>query len=541
MTSRLIQTFLFSAFVLQAFSSFSQKTSRKKPSTLQERRKAEQKAYEKRWAGNDSIYIRFLHLQSKDSVSLFTANGWYKSPMVPRKSEALKGYELIIPAQQSLDRVLTISAFDHEITNPLDFKYPKKFRNGQPLPDFSAQSGVLDGVYINDTTQYDFATENVQLLDSVYKTQESFRNQNLQPWITGLLQPFYFGQTEVTNAEYRRFVDWVRDSIARNMIYDSLKDDGQAVSWLNISKKELAALDISKRAENLKKYGLNHRKKVIYDDEIIIPLLNSMYYPQPERFYKRRMINTQKLVYKGSSGKETAVYPDTAAWLEGVNSPFDPMLDMYFWHVAYDRYPVLGLTYEQAQAYCEWYQHQMNETLENEGWYAEVIIPDLFEYEMAAKYDLAALGKDQLKNLPNAAYQLYKRPLDGSEHVFLSDVSAYELRSLEFTPGEAKLSQGAWKYNNWFRANGSYPIHFLNGNVSEFCRTPVTPEMISHYQLDPTENKVNGVLVIGSNFREDVIDLTGNQKNALFYKRIVPKTKSSPVHGFRTVIRLTKI
>ena len=37
------------------------------------------------------------------------------------------------------------------------------------------------------------------------------------------VQAFYMDQTEISNNEYRQFVDWVRDSIARDKIYFGLR------------------------------------------------------------------------------------------------------------------------------------------------------------------------------------------------------------------------------------------------------------------------------------------------------------------------------
>ena len=47
------------------------------------------------------------------------------------------------------------------------------------------------------------------------------------------VQAFYMDQTEISNNEYRQFVEWVRDSIAREKIYFGLEDDEEASRYIN--------------------------------------------------------------------------------------------------------------------------------------------------------------------------------------------------------------------------------------------------------------------------------------------------------------------
>lgn len=122
------------------------------------------------------------------------------------------------------------------------------------------------------------------------------------------VQAFYMDQTEITNNEYRQFVEWVRDSIAREKIYAGVENDEDAMEYINyqdrfFSEAELAFVDFdpSDRAGNRTIFSLNWDREFDYNDydnEEIMPLLADMYYPQPERYYKRREIDTRKLNFK---------------------------------------------------------------------------------------------------------------------------------------------------------------------------------------------------------------------------------------------------
>ncbi len=58
---------------------------------------------------------------------------------------------------------------------------------------------------------------------------------------------------------------------------------------------------------------------------------------------------------KANEHPSISVYPDTLVWkLDFSYSQNDPMVDAYFNHPSYDRYPVVGVNWDQATAFCNW-------------------------------------------------------------------------------------------------------------------------------------------------------------------------------------------
>ena len=200
---------------------------------------------------------------------------------------------------------------------------------------------------------------------------------------------FYMDNTEITNNEYRQFVYWVRDSLAHRLIGgDHLIEEGE--------------------------YGerINWRMKIKWEDEENEEILAELFLPETERFYRRKEIDTRKLNFeyywidlKTAAQRESReqgmrdrsvfikkdvinVYPDTLAWIHDyAYSYHDPLTQMYFWHPAYDDYPVVGVTWKQARAFCVWRTQLLNSYLADNGtaFVQDFRLPTESEWEYAAR------------------------------------------------------------------------------------------------------------------------------------------------------------
>ena len=53
--------------------------------------------------------------------------------------------------------------------------------------------------------------------------------------------------------------------------------------------------------------------------------------------------------------EQQGVYPDTTVWIKDFAYSYnEPMHNDYFWHQAYGDYPVVGVNWKQAKAFCAW-------------------------------------------------------------------------------------------------------------------------------------------------------------------------------------------
>ena len=60
-----------------------------------------------------------------------------------------------------------------------------------------------------------------------------------------------------------------------------------------------------------------------------------------------------KSIYGTNSKEHLAILPDTLVWKEKL-AYNEPYVQFYYRHKAYKNYPVVGISYEQAVAFCKW-------------------------------------------------------------------------------------------------------------------------------------------------------------------------------------------
>ena len=230
---------------------------------------------------------------------------------------------------------------------------------------------------------------------------------------------FYMDQTEITNDEYRQFVNWVRDSIARTILGDIRPDD-------------YLIEENPKTGETYDPPKLNWKTKIDWnsEDQDVRDALEQMYLPENERFFRHKEIDTRKLVYSyywvdlhaaavdnlrerthpgQNNGRrhdrsayvhnETInVYPDTLVWITDFTYSFnDPLTEKYFSHPAYDHYPVVGVNWNQARAFCVWRTELLNNALMKRKGGA---VLSEFRLPTEAEWEWAARGGNQLNPYP---------------------------------------------------------------------------------------------------------------------------------------------
>ena len=277
------------------------------------------------------------------------------------------------------------------------------------------------------------------------------------------IQGFYMDDTEITNNEYRQFAYWIRDSLAHDIIGNFTETDAgeEFIDWT-------VELDWSDEA------------------------LDELYYPESERFQNKKEYDTRKFVYEyqwmdwkkaahdfGESPRrqfiekeKVEIYPDTLVWIRDFTYSYnEPMTRNYFWHPAFDDYPVVGITWEQANAFCYWRTKLWNTYRTG---YGEVNTED-FRLPTEHEWEYAARGGHDLAPYPWGGY--YVRNAKGcilanfkpGRGNYPEDGGLYTVKADAYFPNDYGLFNMAGNVSEWtssaFYENAYAFLHDLNPDI----------------------------------------------------------------------------
>jgi len=273
------------------------------------------------------------------------------------------------------------------------------------------------------------------------------------------IQGFFMDDTEITNNEYRQFVSWVKDSIAHTIMGDFITDDygNEFLDW---------------------SYELD------YSDET----LDEMYYEGDMMLNNKREIDTRQLNYtyqwidwkKAASNtevlrsslineEEVSIYPDTLCWIRDFSYSYnEPYTRNYFWHPSFDDYPVVGVNWKQAKAFCHWRTHLWNSF---KG--AEEPNSEEFRLPTESEWEYASRGGRDMAPYPWGGY--YIRNAKGC---LLAN----------FKPGRGNYPEDGGLYT--VKADAYFPndygLYCMAGNAAEWTESAYHPGAYSHvHDLNP--------------------------------------------------------
>ncbi|MDD3078524.1 MAG: SUMF1/EgtB/PvdO family nonheme iron enzyme [Paludibacter sp.] len=311
---------------------------------------------------------------------------------------------------------------------------------------------------------------------------------------------FWMDETEITNDEYKQFVNWVRDSIAMRWL---IMRRATGYEKLTLYKDKNEPLDMLPDLQ-LQYISLNWKAKIPWKskDDSVKAILNELYYMgdnslgykqiDPSKLtYKYEWINYDQAALPGNkynvntgaypdgasvrvdtsyiqdgvivnktierklrtrkdliSTKIVNIYPDTIMWLRDFQYAYnDPKMHMYFSHPGFADYPVVGVTWEQAQAFCEWRTQLFNSANKIGG--QDYRLPTEAEWEYAARggRDLALYpwGGNYVRDSKGCFMANFK-PMRGS---YTDDTGATTMKVASFMPNDYGLFDMAGNVAEW--------------------------------------------------------------------------------------------
>lgn len=137
--------------------------------------------------------------------------------------------------------------------------------------------------------------------------------------------------------------------------------------------------------------------------------------------YKKRFKGENSLEYQNS-------LPDTMVWelREGYNSPY---AKTYFQHPAYNNYPVVGISHQQATDYCQWRTERVKEMMEVN----EIPQPKDFFYRLPTKTEWELIANAGYSKKAKRIFYKQKKIAKKSEEKFDPNAESQTLRTFQFT------------------------------------------------------------------------------------------------------------
>lgn len=249
---------------------------------------------------------------------------------------------------------------------------------------------------------------------------------------------FWMDETEVTNAKYKQFVAWVRDSILRTRLADPAYGGDESylitedkngdpvkphINWKKpLPKKpnedELRAIESMYTTnpvtgEKLLDWRQLNYKYEIYDyttaalrknrlrpeeriydtdlqpdmDEVVMISKDTAFIDEEGRIVRQTIDRPLSGPWDFLNTYIVNVYPDTTCWVNDfTNSDNEMYLRYYYSNPAYNDYPVVGVSWEQANAFCAWRTEYLLKGLGPEAKYVQRYrLPTEAEWEYAAR------------------------------------------------------------------------------------------------------------------------------------------------------------
>jgi gliding motility-associated lipoprotein GldK len=305
----------------------------------------------------------------------------------------------------------------------------------------------------------------------------AFTARNRQVSING----FWMDATEITNNEYRQFVNWVRDSTAATLMQYGKEIDGRfQVDW--------------KRAEMIK-----------WNDKATIEKIDQLILTPDNRLFGKKEIDPAKLLYhserfnlkeaakKENEGKPRSkfidssnvkIYPDTLVWIRDFSYSYnEPMTQRYFSHPAFGNYPVVGVNWNQATVFCEWRTEIQNSALERQHKSTEsnYRLPSEAEWEYAARggrsQSMFPWGNYYLRNKKGCLLANFK-PGRGN---YPEDGAFYTARADAYWPNDFGLycmagNVAEWTSSVYYEGASSFE-HDMNPDIRYNAKESDPPRM----------------------------------------------------------------
>ena len=324
---------------------------------------------------------------------------------------------------------------------------------------------------------------------------------------------FWMDETEITNSKYKQIVFWLPDSIFSERLADpafggneeyKIEEDKEGnpitphlnwnkpIPWRNPGEDEARAIESLYRTNpitgkrELDPTQLNYRYEIfntteavkrknrldptrrIYDTDKPVPTDNPIiskdtaYINDAGEIVRETVTRALTGDYDFLNTYIVNVYPDTTCWVNDFENAYnEPYVRLYFSHPGYSEYPVVGVSWDQANAFANWRTDYLRRSIGRNGVIIEPYrLPTEAEWEYAARAGMSENKYPWEGDLPltdddKGCFYANFKPQDGN----------YTL------DGQLITSRvGTYQPND-------FGLYDMAGNVSEWTSTAYTPSV----------------------------------------------------------------
>ena len=319
---------------------------------------------------------------------------------------------------------------------------------------------------------------------------------------------FWMDEKEVSNAMYRQFVQYVRDSIIRERLADpsyggnedfKIEEDkygepvtphlnwAKAIPWRKPTDEEKSAIESVYKTDPitgkkmLDAHQMNYRYEVFdyksyaqrryrfnpelrdlntdhavdYDAEVMISK-DTAYIDDEGNIKRETLVRPLASEWDFLNTYIVNIYPDTTVWVNDFANAFtDQYARYYFSSPIYDDYPVVGVSWEQANAFCAWRTEFLKTSYGMRGIDVEPYrLPTEAEWEYAARAgnnDQTFSWKTDMPHSDRGCYNGNFKPGNGDYsrdgYIITSPVGAYS--SNDFGLYDMSGNVAEWTSTAW--------------------------------------------------------------------------------------------
>ena len=341
-------------------------------------------------------------------------------------------------------------------------------------------------------------------------TQSAIFGQPDNPFMT-TVNAFWMDETEITNNEYKQFVYWVRDSIAYTRLiqadmqdYALVPKDGEfdeenfrinwkkSIPWNSKDEEVVEALApmFYSDGKSLRTIDLHYRYSWMNYDQARLPYnkfdvakgrypsvararVDTFWVDEVEGIKDSTIVRPLREPKDFLTHKIISIYPDTMIWIRDFQFAYnDPMMKGYFDFLGYADYPVVGVTWEQAHAFCDWRTRYFEAHSK--------VASQIYRLPTEAEWEYAARGGRKMAMYPwggnyardsKGCFLANFKPYRGA---YNDDTGTMTMRVAQYRPNDFGLFDMAGNVAEWtstaFNPSTNTYVNDINSNFEYMAR-----------------------------------------------------------------------